>query len=153
VRLGNLLLIPIEQSILYVRPLYTQAEGGTPVPLLRRVIVAYGDEIVMADTLRDALVDIFDTAPQTLEEPGDRPEQPSPDGEEEPPDGEEPEPAAEVADLLARAQELFEAAEAGLAEDGDLGAYQDRIERAQQLIEQALELSAPTTTTVPPAEA
>jgi uncharacterized protein len=47
VRLGNLTMVPVEESILYIRPLYVQAAGATPVPELRNVIVAYGDQIVM----------------------------------------------------------------------------------------------------------
>jgi len=140
VRLGNLLLIPIEQSILYVRPLYTQAEGQTPQPRLRRVIVAYGDEIVMEDTLREALVRIFGDAPETLEAPGDRDQAdaPAPDDGDQPDDGGEPTtPGAEVAELLARAENAFEEAEAALQE-GDLATYERRIEEAQRLVEEAL---------------
>jgi uncharacterized membrane protein (UPF0182 family) len=159
---GNLLLIPIEESILYVRPLYTQAEGSTAVPLLRRVIVAYGDEIVMRDTLQEALVEIFGDAPETLEGPPSGEEEPgeeTPPGEDEPPPGEEEPPEDEtVAGLLAEAQSLFEEADQILATDGDLGEYQDKIQEAQELIQRALELSGgdlptTTTTTVPPDEA
>ena len=55
---GNLLIIPIEQSLLYVEPLYLEAEE-TSVPILARVIVVYGDRIVMAKTLNQALDGIF----------------------------------------------------------------------------------------------
>jgi len=51
---GNLLVIPIEHNLLYVRPLYLQAETGQ-IPELRRVIVAYGNRIAMAETLDEAL--------------------------------------------------------------------------------------------------
>ncbi len=52
--LGNLLVVPVEHSLLYVRPLYLQSETGQ-IPELRRVIVAYGNQIVMAETLGNAL--------------------------------------------------------------------------------------------------
>ena len=52
---GELLLVPIEDSILYVRPLYVQAEGDSTVPELVQVIVAVGEDVVMADSLQDAL--------------------------------------------------------------------------------------------------
>ena len=52
---GTLLVIPIEESLLYVRALYLKAEGGT-IPELKRVIVAHQNEIVMEDTL-DAAID------------------------------------------------------------------------------------------------
>ena len=55
---GTLLVIPIEEALLYVRPLYLRASGGK-IPELNRVIVAYRDQIVMAETLDAALDQIF----------------------------------------------------------------------------------------------
>lgn len=55
---GNLLVIPIEQSLLYVEPLYLEAEENS-LPTLIRVIVAYDNQIVMKETLNDALNNIF----------------------------------------------------------------------------------------------
>lgn len=55
---GNLLVIPIEQSLLYVEPLYIEAEENS-LPILARVIVAYENQIVMAETLNMALKAIF----------------------------------------------------------------------------------------------
>jgi uncharacterized membrane protein (UPF0182 family) len=55
---GTLLVIPINESLLYVRPLYLRSQGGK-MPELKRVIVAYQDQIVMADTLNKGLVQIF----------------------------------------------------------------------------------------------
>lgn len=55
---GSLLVIPIEESLLYVRPLYLRSEGGK-IPELRRVIVAYENSIVMERTLDEALEVIF----------------------------------------------------------------------------------------------
>ena len=52
---GELLLVPIEDSILYVRPLYVQAEGDSTVPELVQVIVAVGEDVIMADSLQIAL--------------------------------------------------------------------------------------------------
>lgn len=51
---GNLLVIPIGQALLYVEPLYLQAETGR-LPELKRVIVSSGDRVIMADTLDEAL--------------------------------------------------------------------------------------------------
>ena len=58
VRWGTLLVIPIEESLLYVRPLYLRSPEGK-IPELKRVIVAYQNQIVMAETLKLALVQIF----------------------------------------------------------------------------------------------
>ncbi|MFB2936952.1 UPF0182 family protein [Aerosakkonemataceae cyanobacterium BLCC-F154] len=61
---GNLLIIPIERSLLYVEPLYLEAEQNS-VPTLVRVIVVYEDRIVMAETLEKALDAIFQPLPAT----------------------------------------------------------------------------------------
>jgi uncharacterized membrane protein (UPF0182 family) len=55
---GELLLVPIENSILYVRPLYVQADGDNTVPELERVIVAVGEKVVMANSLQEALEEL-----------------------------------------------------------------------------------------------
>jgi len=55
---GNLLVIPIEESLIYVQPIYLQAEGGK-IPELKRVIVAYKNRIVMEETLDLALGRVF----------------------------------------------------------------------------------------------
>ncbi|BAZ02416.1 hypothetical protein NIES37_64280 [Tolypothrix tenuis PCC 7101] len=55
---GNLLVIPIEQSLLYVEPIYLEATKNS-LPTLVRVVVAYENRIVMAQTLEQALQAIF----------------------------------------------------------------------------------------------
>ncbi|WP_375515617.1 UPF0182 family protein [uncultured Nostoc sp.] len=55
---GNLLVIPIEQSLLYVEPIYLEATQNS-LPTLVRVVVAYENRIVMAQTLEQALQGIF----------------------------------------------------------------------------------------------
>jgi hypothetical protein len=58
---GDLLVIPIEQSLLYVEPVYLRAEQGA-LPELKRVIVAYDKDVVMSETLDGALNEIFGAA-------------------------------------------------------------------------------------------
>jgi uncharacterized membrane protein (UPF0182 family) len=58
IRGANLLVIPIENSILYVSPLYMRAEHGH-LPELKRVIAAYGEHVVMRETLAEALSALF----------------------------------------------------------------------------------------------
>ncbi len=60
---GNMLVIPIENSIVYVQPLYLQAEK-TAMPQLTRVIVAYGDSVAMQPDLTSALAAVFGAAPK-----------------------------------------------------------------------------------------
>jgi hypothetical protein len=55
---GTLLVIPIEESLIYVRPLYLRSQGGR-IPELKRVIVAYQNQIVMEETLHGALDRLF----------------------------------------------------------------------------------------------
>jgi uncharacterized membrane protein (UPF0182 family) len=55
---GTLLVIPIKESLIYVRPLYLQSAQSN-IPELKRVIVAYQNSIVMAETLTQALAQIF----------------------------------------------------------------------------------------------
>ena len=61
---GNLLVIPVEDSLFYVEPLYLQAEQGE-MPELKRVIFGYGNKIVMEKTLEDAMLKIFGEAKPT----------------------------------------------------------------------------------------
>ena len=55
---GDLLVIPIGEALLYVQPLYLQAEGGK-IPELKRVVAAYQNEVAMAETLDGALAALF----------------------------------------------------------------------------------------------
>jgi uncharacterized membrane protein (UPF0182 family) len=55
---GTLMVIPIEQALIYVRPLYLRAQAGR-IPELRRVIVAYQNRIVMEPTLDLAMARLF----------------------------------------------------------------------------------------------
>jgi uncharacterized membrane protein (UPF0182 family) len=56
---GSLLAIPLEQSLIYVQPLYLAASEQGALPELRRVIVAYGNQIAMEPTLEQSLARIF----------------------------------------------------------------------------------------------
>jgi uncharacterized membrane protein (UPF0182 family) len=55
---GELLVIPIEESLIYVQPIYLRAEGGT-IPELKRVVVAHQSRVVMAETLEEGLNTVF----------------------------------------------------------------------------------------------
>ena len=63
---GNLLVVPIENSIIYISPLYLRAETGQ-LPELKRIIAAYDDRVVMEETLGGALAALFkETSPPSL---------------------------------------------------------------------------------------
>ena len=55
---GNLLVIPIEEALLYIRPLYLRAESGR-IPELKRVIVAFENRIAMEETLEESISKLF----------------------------------------------------------------------------------------------
>jgi uncharacterized membrane protein (UPF0182 family) len=61
--------VPIEGSILYISPLYLRAESGQ-LPELKRVIAAYGDRVVMEETLGAALAALFKEMPPAGMPPG-----------------------------------------------------------------------------------
>jgi hypothetical protein len=63
---GSLLVIPIEDSLIYIEPLYLAAEAGS-LPELRRVIVAYGNRLVMEENLETALQSLFGSAKRSSE--------------------------------------------------------------------------------------
>ncbi|MGX7003704.1 UPF0182 family membrane protein [Caballeronia sp. KNU42] len=63
---GHLVVVPIENSILYISPLYLRAASGQ-LPELKRVIAAYGERVVMEETLGEALAALFkETTPAAL---------------------------------------------------------------------------------------
>ena len=55
---GELLVIPIEESLIYVQPIYLRAEGGN-IPELKRVVVAHENRVVMGETLEEGLNALF----------------------------------------------------------------------------------------------
>jgi uncharacterized membrane protein (UPF0182 family) len=78
---GDLLVIPIEESVLYVQPLYLRAEGGR-IPELKRVVVAYQNRVVMRETLEEGLAELFGGSGETRREPAAVAVQPADTGTE-----------------------------------------------------------------------
>jgi len=120
VNLGTLLVIPIEESLIYVQPLYLQAKDDS-IPELKRVIVAYKDDIAMAPTLDSALDELFGAR-------GDDPAEAAPEPAAEEPDptldGEPAPPPPSRTELLEQAQDQFDAARRLLE---DLGSTLERL--------------------------
>ncbi len=59
--LGETYIMPIDNSLLYIRPLYLRSEGGKSLPELKKVIVGFGDRLVMEDTIEKAFERLFNT--------------------------------------------------------------------------------------------
>ncbi len=133
---GNLLTLPVGGGLLYVQPLYVQATGATAFPLLRKVLVSFGDQVAFEDNLQLALDRVFagQSGVDTEEPPpgsGGETPSPSPSGSPSPGDGN-----AALQDALADAQRALADSQRAL-EAGDFAAYgaaqkalQDAIERA-----------------------
>jgi hypothetical protein len=125
---GNLLLIPLGESILYVEPVFLQAETGG-LPQLKRVIVAAGEQIAMEDTLEESLAAIFgaEALPPEITPPLT------------------PEPGApvttEIASLITEAQQLYNRAQQYLAA-GDWAGYGDEMAALEAVLERLAELIA-----------
>ncbi|WP_242973035.1 UPF0182 family membrane protein [Anaeromicrobium sediminis] len=62
---GNLLIIPIENSLLYIEPIYLKADNENSLPEVKRVVVAYGDKIAYEETLNKALESLFGRSGET----------------------------------------------------------------------------------------
>jgi uncharacterized membrane protein (UPF0182 family) len=105
--LGTLLVIPIQEELLYVQPLYLRAEQSS-IPELKRVIVAYQDRITMSATLEEGIATLF----------GGTTSAPVEDTEPSPPEvGTEPPSTAPDARLQEARDRFAEARRAAAAED------------------------------------
>jgi uncharacterized membrane protein (UPF0182 family) len=121
---GDLLVIPIKEALLYVQPLYLEAEGGR-IPELKRVVVAFQDQVVMRETLEAALTDLFGAgAPST-------PQQVATAAAIEAAGAGA---STELQPMLQEARRRFQAAVAAQRE-GDWARYGDEIRRLGELLE------------------
>jgi uncharacterized membrane protein (UPF0182 family) len=154
VRFGNILILPVRNSLVYLRPVYAAEEGSSRFTL-QRVVVASGEDVGFGETVEEAMKDLLDANPDgavddTGDETGDG-EDAGGDGEPSsttttvPPDGER-----SPTELLADADRLFTEAEAALA-DGDLAGYDELVTEAVALVRRANGLLSSTTTTTAPA--
>jgi len=124
---GDFLVIPVEDSLLYVQPVYVQSQQANAIPELKRVVVVNGTVIGIGTTLAEALTDSIGEAVP-------------------PPDGEEPPPAEgtveeQIQALLDEATLHFEAADDALRA-GDLATYQAEIAAAEAATAEAQALLA-----------
>ena len=125
---GNLLLIPLGKSNLYVEPVFLQAEAGG-LPQLKRVIMAAGDQIAMEPTLGESIAAIFGA-----EVPPTEPKPPTPTEPEEP-------VSAEVASLIEEAKQHYDQAQQYL-KAGDWAGYGKELEALKAVLDRLAELAA-----------
>ena len=129
---GNLLTLPLGGGLIYVNPIYTQGKAESSYPLLRYVVVRFGDHIGIGETLQESLDMVFegDAGVTTGEEPVAA-QPPGQEGSSAPTTG----VAAAQAALDAAAQ-AYTAADQAL-KNGDLGGYQRQVEIARQRLADA----------------
>jgi hypothetical protein len=121
-------MIPIGESILYVEPIFLQAEGGG-LPQLKRVIVAAGDQIAMEETLEESLAAIFGAEalpPEITPPPTPEPGVPL---------------TTEIASLITEAQQHYNRAQQYLAV-GDWAGYGEELAALEAVLERLAELTA-----------
>jgi uncharacterized membrane protein (UPF0182 family) len=124
---GSLLVIPIEESLLYIRPMYLKAANGR-IPELKRVIVAYQNRIVMENTLDAALERLFPgggVSPAVARTQPVRPlrPEPAPQGASE-----------EASSLAAQAQQAYQRALQAQRE-GNWAQYGEEIRQLGELLQ------------------
>jgi hypothetical protein len=134
IRFGDFLVVPVEDTFLYVQPVYVRASQQASLPELKFVLVVNGSggEVALGSTLEEALdaaIGADEGPDEQPGEPGEEPEQPTGPTEQQ------------IEALLADALEHFVAADEALRA-GDLATYQDEIALAQDLVAQAEALAA-----------
>jgi len=118
---GHLLVIPIEESLIYVQPLYLRAEGGR-IPEMKRVVVAHQNRVVMEETLEAGLARLFGGAVEPAAAAA------APTGAARP--GTE-----HAADLARQAAELYQRAVAA-QRGGDWARYGEELSRLGDVLRQ-----------------
>ena len=170
VEFGNLLLIPVNQSLLWVMPLYVSAAGQTQVPKLTDVIVVHNQQIERAPSMQEALIKLVgpeagradivpgggtsitpvpstggDTSPTTTTTaPGASTTTTPSTAPTTTVPGTPPAPAPTVQALAQAAQALFDQADQALRA-GDLATYQAKVNQAKALVDQINQQFTPTT--------
>lgn len=113
---GDMLVVPIDSSLLYIQPLYLEASEAA-LPQFKRVVAVFNEKVVMRDTLAQALQDLFignGGSTTTTTQPGGQ----------------------TAAQLLDQAAQAFADAQNALTA-GDLATYQQKVNEASDLIDQA----------------
>jgi uncharacterized membrane protein (UPF0182 family) len=136
VRYGNLLTLPVGGGLLYVEPVFVEGTGNASFPLLRLVLVSFGDKIAIDPTLQGALNSIF--GENAGAETGETPQP----GEQPPPSTEQPNAnlAAQLNAALADAQAAYSRGQAALKE-GDFAAYGTAQKDLEAALRRAADLS------------
>ncbi|MEV8375641.1 UPF0182 family protein [Kribbella sp. NPDC056861] len=133
---GNLLTLPLGGGLLYVQPVYSvRTSGPGSYPVLRYVLVGFGDRVAYGTTLKEALGKVFNTDVDTGEKPpGTDPTTPPSTTNQT------------VKQALAEAQTAYAAAQAALTK-GNLAEYQSQVTKMKNAIDRAVAAGSATPTT------
>jgi len=130
---GTLLVIPIEESLIYIRPLYLKAAGGS-IPELKRVIVGYQNQIVMEETLDAALNRLFPGDGRSRAETAAAAAQPEAGAPAQLPGAQVESVSADVAALAAQARAHYQRALQAQRE-GNWALYGEEIRKLGEVLE------------------
>lgn len=119
---GDMLVVPIEESVVYLQPIFLEETGGA-FPEFRRVAVVFSDRVEWADTLDAAISLVFGES---------EPEEPEGEGETPPTSD------ATLHELIEEMETAFANADAALR-SGDLAGYQQWVEEAQRLLDEIVD--------------
>lgn len=114
---GNLLVIPIEDTVLYVEPVYIESSNESSLPEVKQVVVAYEDHIVMEETFEKGLAKILDYIdPESTADKEDKKDGKDQDEEVQEDPEEEEEPALSAEEALTEVGKLFDEYQEALGE-------------------------------------
>jgi uncharacterized membrane protein (UPF0182 family) len=121
---GNMFVIPIEDSLLYVEPVYLEATNSS-IPEVKRVIVAYNDQIAYKPTLAEALNELFGEGSGNKYSGGDLEKSPSDnDGEKK---------VLTQAEIIKNAQKAYDDAQAAMKK-GDWAEYGKQMDKLEKYL-------------------
>ncbi len=137
---GNMIVVPIEDSILYVEPIYIASNNQSALPELKQVVVSYGETIVMANTLQEALYGVFgETAPESPVVPENGTSEPETEPEDEHPDS-EPDVSVTYEEAAQKVIDEFNRMKGASAEGNwnEFGASMDALEQSIEMLEKSI---------------
>lgn len=125
---GNLLTIPVGESLLYVEPIYIKAINANALPEMKKVMLYYKNQVVMEDTLELGLEKMFQLKQNQPQQ--EQPEQPTTAGQED------------AAALIARANEAFRLSQEAM-KSGNWTEYGARLKELEDILNSLSNITAP----------
>lgn len=129
---GNLLTVPIEESILYIEPVYVQAaQTSMSLPEMKKVILSYKDNIIMADTLQEGIEIMFGKIASIEDSSPSMPDENDNNISYE---------TTSVKELALQAQAVYDKAQSAVS-SGDWASYGNYMDQLEQILAKLAEIS------------